>query len=105
MSSFARPDLFWSTERAAEALADPLVRVVDCRFAFDRDARQDYLAGHLPGAVHCEWSRDLSAPPPATGHPRYMLLGPAEFAAAMSKLGISNDTKVLAYDADRKSVV
>ena len=100
MPTFARPDLFWSTERAAEALADPLVRVVDCRFSFDGDARQDYLAGHLPGAVHCDWSRDLSAPPPPSGHPRYMLLGPGEFSAAMSSLGISNDTKVLAYDAE-----
>lgn len=100
MSPLVRPDLFWSTERVAEALADPLVRVVDCRFFFDADARAAYLAGHLPGAVHCDWSRDLSAPPPTSGHPRYMLLGPAEFAQAMSRLGISNDTQVVGYDAE-----
>lgn len=100
MSPFVRPDLFWSTERVAEALADPLVRVVDCRFSFESEARAAYLAGHLPGAVHLDWSRDLCAPPPPSGHPRFMLLGPAEFAQTMSRLGISNDTQVVGYDAE-----
>ena len=100
MSPFARPDLFWSTERAAEALSDPLVRVVDCRFTFEGDGRAAYLAAHLPGAVHCDWSRDLSAPPPPSGHPQHMLLGAPEFERAMGRLGISNDTQVLAYDAE-----
>ena len=100
MTPFARPDLFWSTERTAERLTDPSVRVVDCRFSFDKDAQADYLAGHLPGAVHCDWSKDLSAPPPPSGHPRWMLLGPDEFAGAMSRLGIGNDTMVVGYDAE-----
>jgi len=100
VTPFARPDLFISTEDVALRLADPNVRIVDCRFSFEGDAKKDYLAGHLPGAVHCDWSRDLSAPPPASGHPRYMLLGPKEFAAAMSRLGIGNDTFVIGYDAE-----
>lgn len=100
MSSLVRPDLFWTTERAAEAIADPAVRVVDCRFAFDRDMHPDYLAGHLPGAVHCDWTRDLSAPPPPSGRPRWMMAGPDAFAAAMGRLGIGSDTQVLAYDSE-----
>lgn len=100
MTPFARPDLFWSTEQTAEKLRDPNVRIVDCRFSFEGDARNDYLAGHLPGAVHCNWSTDLSAPTPASGHPRWMLLGPDEFAKAMSRLGIGNDTMVVGYDAE-----
>ena len=100
MTPFARPDLFWSTERTAERLTDPSVRVVDCRFSFEGDARNDYLAGHLPGAVHCNWSTDLSAPPPASGHPRWMLQGPEEFAKTMGRLGIGNDTMVVGYDAE-----
>jgi thiosulfate/3-mercaptopyruvate sulfurtransferase len=99
VSPFARPDLFWSTERVADAVADPLVRVVDCRFSFEGDGRAAYLAGHLPGAVHCDWSTDLSAPPPPGG-PRYMLLGPREMERLMSRLGVSNDTQVIAYDAE-----
>ncbi len=89
-----------STAQVAERLHDPKVRIVDCRFTFEGDAKKDYLAGHLPGAVHCDWSRDLSAPPPASGHPRYMLLGLDEFAKAMSRLGISDDTQVIGYDAE-----
>ncbi len=100
MSRLARPELFWSTAQVAERLRDPKVRVVDCRFSFEGDARADYLAGHLAGAVHCDWSQDLSAPPPPSGHPRWMLLGPDAFAARMSRLGIGSDTHVVGYDAE-----
>ena len=96
----ARPELFISTDDVARRLREPKVRVVDCRFTFDADAKKDYLAGHLPGAVHCDWSRDLSAPPPASGHPMYMLLGPKEFAAQMGRMGIGDDTFVIGYDAE-----
>jgi thiosulfate/3-mercaptopyruvate sulfurtransferase len=100
VAGLARPTLFSSTAQVAERLGDPKVRIVDCRFTFEGDAKKDYLAGHLPGAVHCDWSRDLSAPPPPSGHPRYMLLGPAGFAKAMGRLGIGNDTDVIGYDAE-----
>jgi thiosulfate/3-mercaptopyruvate sulfurtransferase len=100
VSKFARPDLFWSTEQTAAKLRDPNVRIVDCRFSFEGDARNDYLAGHLPGAVHCNWSTDLSAPTPASGHPRWMLQAPEEFAKTMARLGIGNDTMVVGYDAE-----
>jgi len=100
VSGFPRPELFISTAQVAERLGEPNVRVVDCRFTFEGDAKAAYLGGHIPGAVHCDWSRDLSAEPPPSGHPRYMLLGPKEFAAAMSRLGIGNDTFVIGYDAE-----
>jgi thiosulfate/3-mercaptopyruvate sulfurtransferase len=100
VSGFPRPELFISTAQVAERLREPNVRVVDCRFTFEGDAKAAYLAGHIPSAVHCDWSRDLSAEPPPSGHPRYMLLGPKEFAAAMSRLGIANDTFVIGYDAE-----
>jgi thiosulfate/3-mercaptopyruvate sulfurtransferase len=100
VSPFARPDLFWSTQQTAAKLRDGGVRIVDCRFSFDKDARVEYLSGHLPGAVHCDWSKDLSAPPPASGHPRWMLLGAEDFAKVMSRLGIGNDTTIVGYDAE-----
>jgi thiosulfate/3-mercaptopyruvate sulfurtransferase len=100
VSPFARPDLFWSTEQTAAKLNDPKARVVDCRFSFEGDARQDYLNGHLPGAVHCNWSTDLSAPPPASGHPRWMLQDADAFAQTMGRLGIGSDTMVVGYDAE-----
>jgi thiosulfate/3-mercaptopyruvate sulfurtransferase len=100
VSQLARPDLFWSTEKVASHLGDARVRIVDCRFSFDRDMRDAYSAGHLPGAVHCDWSTDLAAPPPPSGHPRWMLAAPDDFARTMSRLGISNDTMVVGYDAE-----
>src|SRR2546428_431837 len=100
VSVLSRPDLFWPTERVAEHLRDPKVRIVDCRFSFDADARADYLKGHLPGAVHVNWAEDLSAPPPFSGHPRWLLAGPEDFARAMSRLGIGDDTMVVGYDAE-----
>jgi thiosulfate/3-mercaptopyruvate sulfurtransferase len=100
VSPFARPDLFWSTEQVAARLKDPKVRVVDCRFSFDAEARTEYLRAHLPGAVHIDWSRDIAAPPPASGHPRYMLQEPADFAATMGRFGIGDDTFVIGYDAE-----
>jgi thiosulfate/3-mercaptopyruvate sulfurtransferase len=84
----------------AAKLQDPHLRVVDCRFEFEGDGRAAYLAGHLPGAVHCDWQTDIAAPTPPSGHPRWMLAGPDDFARAMSRLGISNDTTVVGYDAE-----
>jgi thiosulfate/3-mercaptopyruvate sulfurtransferase len=100
VSPFTRSDLFWSTERVAAAARDPDVRIVDCRFSFDEDMRAAYLRGHLPGAAYVSWSDDLSAPAPPSGHPRWMLLGPADFAPVMSRLGIGDSTMVVGYDAE-----
>lgn len=100
MSAFARPELIWSAAQVAAKLGDPRVRVVDCRFAFDRDMREEYLRGHLPGAVHVNWSTDLAAPPPPSGHPRWMLASADAFARTMSDLGISDDTTVVGYDSE-----
>jgi thiosulfate/3-mercaptopyruvate sulfurtransferase len=100
VSPVARPDLFWPTEKVAARLADPNLRVVDCRFTFDADSRADYLKAHLPGAVHIDWSRDIAAPPPASGHPKYLLQSAADFAATMGRVGIGDDTFVVGYDAE-----
>ena len=100
MGAARRDELFWSTERVAARLGDPGTRVVDCRFSFDEDMRATYRDGHLPGAVYVNWAEDLSAPPPASGHPRWMLAGPKDFADTMSRLGIGNDTQVVGYDAE-----
>jgi len=100
VSPFARPDLFWSTAQVASHLRDPQIRVVDCRFSFGVEARDDYLTAHLPGAVHIDWSRDLAALPPPSGHPLYMLQSPADFAATMGRVGIGDDTFVIGYDVE-----
>src|SRR5438309_934055 len=93
-------ELFWSTERVAEHLHDPAVRIVDCRFSLEEDLRAAYLAGHVPGAVYLNWANDISAPPPPSGHPRWMLAGPEEFARAMARIGVGDETMVVGYDAE-----
>jgi thiosulfate/3-mercaptopyruvate sulfurtransferase len=59
--------------------------------------REDYLAGHLPGAQFVNMDRDLADP--AGGGGRHPLPSPERFAAAMRRLGVRNDTMVVVYDA------
>jgi thiosulfate/3-mercaptopyruvate sulfurtransferase len=80
-------------------LGTPQLALIDCRFDLMRTAagRQAYLEAHIPGARYADLNRDLSAPIGAhTG--RHPLPTPAAFAAALTRLGISNDSKVIAYD-------
>lgn len=72
--------------------------VVDCRWYLDgRSGRDAYLGGHLPGAVFADVDADLAAPASAEGG-RHPLPAPEDFAAALGRLGIGDDTAVVAYD-------
>ncbi len=74
------------------------VRVVDCRSSLDGSVgRHTYVEGHLPGAVYADLDADLASPASAEGG-RHPLPTPADFAATMGRLGIGDDTAVLAYD-------
>ena len=84
-------------DELARRLAEPRVRVVDCRFSFDADLRAAYREGHIPGAVYCNWAEDLSDPPAPV---RWMIASPPRFERVMSRFGIGDDTSVVAYDAD-----
>lgn len=74
------------------------VVLADCRWFLDgTDARREYLAGHLPGAVFVDLDTDLAAPPsPDAG--RHPLPDPAAFTAVLRRLGISDGDRVVAYD-------
>lgn len=73
--------------------------IVDCRFTLtDAGAgRRDHAAGHLPGALHLDLERDLSAPPGVHGG-RHPLPAPGDFAARLAALGIRRETPLLLYD-------
>jgi thiosulfate/3-mercaptopyruvate sulfurtransferase len=89
-------------------LANPAVRVVDMRGyvvtrplgpgqeeALYKGARQEYLAGHIPGAVYIDWTADIVDP----DDPVPAQVAPAErFAEAMAVRGIGDDTHVVAVD-------
>ena len=71
----------------------------DVRWYLDgRDGRAAYEAAHLPGAVWVDLERDLSRHDLPATEGRHPLPTPAAFGAAMSALGIGDDTVVVAYD-------
>ncbi len=89
-----------SAGELAARLADPDWLVADCRFDLaDRDAGvRAWQASHVPGAIHADLERDLSAPvAPKTGrHP----LPPIDaIVATLSRSGVTGGTQVIAYDS------
>ncbi len=88
----------------AAHLEDDDVAVVDCRWYLDgRSAEAAFDAGHIPGAVWVDLDRDLAGSA-EVGPGRHPLPSPEHFAAAMSNLGIGDDTVVVAYDDSMGSI-
>jgi len=85
-NTYARPELLVDTAWLAQHLNDANVRIVDIR-------NRGYAEGHIPEAVFVDsnWIRNPKAGPT-------FLPTPQEFEALMSRLGISNNTRVIAYD-------
>ncbi len=85
-AGYARPELLVDTAWLAQHLNDTNIRIVDMR-------ARGYGEGHIPEAVFLDnnWIRNPKAPPT-------FLPTPQEFEALMSRLGISNTTRVIAYD-------
>lgn len=86
--SFARPDMLVTTDWLARHLDDRNVRVV--AFATNRDL---YAKGHIPGAVFLA----NDALRVRDNAPTFLPTAEA-FAKAMGELGITNTTRVIAYD-------
>jgi thiosulfate/3-mercaptopyruvate sulfurtransferase len=87
-----------STEWLANQLGKPDVVVVDGSYHLStakRDARAEYVAAHIPGAVFfdingiCDHSSDLP----------HMLPGPSQFGDAVGILGIADTDTIVIYDA------
>jgi thiosulfate/3-mercaptopyruvate sulfurtransferase len=74
---------------------------VDCRFDLANDGwgREQYAAGHIPGAVYASLNDDLSAPRTGTNG-RHPLPSQDALVATLQRLGIGNDTQVVVYDQD-----
>ncbi len=85
-AGYARPELLVDSAWLAQHLTDPNVRIVDLR-------PRGYGEGHIPEAV---WLDNNAIRNPKAA-PTF-LPTPQEFEALMSKLGISNTTRVIAYD-------
>ena len=89
-----------ATVRAAwlrDNIAD--VTVVDATYHLPdegRDARAEYRAAHIPGAVFFDID-DVADPTPAAGL-THMLPDAAVFSRKVGALGVSRDSHVVAYD-------
>ena len=83
-----------------EALADQTDNFLlfDCRAALGNleKGRQDFAAGHIPGAVHADLDRDLSSPPGDGG--RHPLPDRQVLEARFQDWGVNSDSTLVCYD-------
>jgi thiosulfate/3-mercaptopyruvate sulfurtransferase len=85
-SGYAHPEALVETAWVAERLYDDVFRLVEV----DVDTSA-YEQGHLPGAVGLNWKTELQR------HPVRDIPSEADFAALLSRSGISNDSTVILY--------
>ena len=93
----AFPTPLVSTMWLAQHLGAPHVKVIDASMylpAANRNARAEYEASHIPGAVFADltWLSDEHAPFPHT------LLNPTRFAERIGALGVGSDDAIVVYD-------
>jgi thiosulfate/3-mercaptopyruvate sulfurtransferase len=90
-------DDFVSTEWLADNLGSEDLAIVDCT-AFlpttPRDAKAEFAEAHIPGARFLDIAEvaDKSHPAP------HMLPSAADFGAAMKRLGVGRDERIVIYD-------
>lgn len=93
-----REDLLVDADRLAAELdrADPPT-LLDVRWRLvGPPGRDDYAAGHLPGAVFADLDTDLCGSPGAAG--RHPLPDPAALERALRAAGVRTDHPVVVYD-------
>ncbi len=86
-----------STDWLAQRLGKPGIAIVDGSYylpAAKRDARAEYLAAHIPGAVFF----DIEAVADHSTDLPHMLPGPNQFGDAAGKLGIGDGDTIVVYD-------
>jgi thiosulfate/3-mercaptopyruvate sulfurtransferase len=101
MRGFVHPEFLVETDWLARHLTE--VVVLDCTTHLIPDPRTTYVVkpgreefeqGHIPGAQFCDVSRDVSD---TSQKLNFMRPSPEEFAAAMRRFGIGNDSRVITY--------
>jgi thiosulfate/3-mercaptopyruvate sulfurtransferase len=95
---YAHPEALVSTEWLARHLNAPDLRIVDASWHMPgsgRDARAEYAARHIPGAVFFDIDEiaDESSKLP------HMLPRPEKFSARVRKLGLGDGNRIVVYDA------
>jgi thiosulfate/3-mercaptopyruvate sulfurtransferase len=86
-----------STEWLAGQLGKPGVSIVDGSYYLPtqkRDAKGEYLAGHIPGAIFF----DINAIADDSTDLPHMLPGPDQFGKAVGNLGVTENDTIVVYD-------
>ncbi len=83
---YRHPDRLVSTEWVAAHTNDPNVRIIE-----SNEDTLLYATGHVPGAVHVDWTSDLN------DQLRRDYIERDGFAALMSKIGVTPETTVVFY--------
>ena len=100
---FTHPEFLIDTDALERQLGDPDLRVFDCTTILIPDpkttyqavpARADFEKGHIPGAQFIDLQADLSD---KNHRLRFMLPSAEDFAAAMSRFGVGEGTRVVLY--------
>ncbi|MGD9510047.1 MAG: 3-mercaptopyruvate sulfurtransferase [Geminicoccaceae bacterium] len=94
------PDALVSTDWLQSHLDAPDVRVVDATWflpGVERNARAEYAAGHVPGAVFFELDAVCE---PKDLHP-HMVPSAAKFSSRVRKLGLGDGNRIVVYDGNR----
>jgi thiosulfate/3-mercaptopyruvate sulfurtransferase len=86
---YARPEMLVETEWLAAHLEDPGLVIVDA------DPPASYARAHIPGAVG-QLSENITL---KTAQGEVPVMGPDQFADTMQRMGIGDETAVVAYDA------
>lgn len=102
----ASMDSLVSTEWLNEHLDDRDLIIIDCTVMVEPDeetgfrivnGRANYESGHIPSAGFADFLGDLSA---GDDKQRFEVPSPEQFAATMSALGVSDNSRVVLYDAN-----
>lgn len=97
--TYKNPDSLVSTEWVAQHMDAPDVRIVDATYFLpnvDRDARAEYEAQHIPGAVFFDVD-DVKDPESDLPH---MMPPPEVFSSKVRKLGLGDGLRIVCYDAN-----
>ena len=89
-----------------ENRGDPNLVIIDATVMIEQAAdgsmqsvsgAENYRSGHIPGAVFADLTGDLSD---ANSPLQFALPSPEDFATAMERLGVGDNTRVVIYDAN-----
>lgn len=102
-------DTLVTAEWLGRHLEDPDLVVLDCTVLIEQDengnyrpvsGETNYARGHIPGAGFADLMGELSD---GASPLRFAVPAPEQFAAAMSRLGVGDDTRVVLYDAQNSA--